>query len=153
MYKRQFLLLGDGAKKSLADIRYDGHSLADVEMLTLSACETAVAGQGRELEGFAAMAIDLGAKSVVATLWRVADESTSLFMTSLYTARRAGKTKAEALATAQRELRAMSSGDIASATQRGFRPPGADEPPKSGAERSFSHPYYWAPFVLIGNWR
>ncbi len=150
-----FLLLGNGAKKSLADIRYDGHSLADVEMLTLSACETAVAGQGRELEGFAAMAIDLGAKSVVATLWRVADESTSLFMAELYRARLEGKPKADALATAQRRLRRLSPADIATATHRdrGFRPPGVDDPVKAVAERNFSHPYFWAPFVLVGNWR
>jgi CHAT domain-containing protein len=94
-----------------------------IELLTLSACETAE-GNDRAPLGFAGAAIRARAQSVVGTLWAVSDEAASQFMESFYSGmRRHGKT--EAFAAAQRSL--------------------IDSP-------RFSHPFYWAPLVLIGNW-
>ncbi|HLF97171.1 MAG TPA: CHAT domain-containing protein [Methylococcaceae bacterium] len=123
--KDSYLLLGDGGRITLADIRshYDFNA---VDLLTLSACNTAVGGSanGREIEGFGALAQNRGAKGVLATLWAVSDASTGRFMVQLYR-NRATLSKAEALQQAQQSML---------------------------REGKFRHPYFWAPFVLLGNW-
>jgi len=96
-----------------------------VELLTLSACETA-AGDDRAPLGLSGFALNSGARSSLATLWRVSDKSTATLVTEFY--KRLGKSgisKAEALQQAQLRL---------------LREP------------KYQHPYYWAPFILIGNW-
>ncbi|HSE15600.1 MAG TPA: CHAT domain-containing protein [Pyrinomonadaceae bacterium] len=126
---QSFLLLGDGERLTLAKIRNSGTMFHGVELLTLSACDTAFGGKdadGRELEGFGALAQEKGARATVATLWRVDDESTRDLMVRFYELyRKPNLTKAEALRRAQLSL------------LEGKR---------------FAHPYYWSPFVLIGNW-
>ena len=126
---QSFLLLGNGEKLTLAQIQNSGTIFHGVELLTLSACDTAFGGRdadGRELEGFGALAQEKGAKATVATLWRVNDESTRDLMVKFYELyRKPNLTKAEALRRAQLSL------------LTGNR---------------FAHPYYWSPFVLIGNW-
>ena len=101
--------------------------------MTLSACETAMGGgraNGREFEGFGALVQQRGAKAVIASLWPVADASTPLFMQHFYRALQHGRSKADALRAAQLALL-----------------------DNSGAvEGGYSHPYHWAPFVLMGNW-
>jgi CHAT domain-containing protein len=78
-----FLLLGDKDKTknhlTLAQVRDSNNLFGGVELLTLSACETATGGRadGSEFEGFAVLAQLQGAKSVLATLWSVEDASTS----------------------------------------------------------------------------
>ncbi len=127
--KNSFLLLGDGTKLSLAEISEEDYDFNEVDMLTLSACETGVGSpgaDGREIEGFGWLAQRQGAKSVLATLWPVADISTGLFMQNMYEMKQKGKlTKAAALQH----------------TQRAFI-----------NSRQFSHPFFWAPFILMGNW-
>ncbi len=96
-----------------------------IDLLTLSACQTA-AGDDRSALGLAGVAIGAGARSVLATLWSVADESSALLVAGFY--RRLlvpGASKSAALRDAQVEL--------------------------IRSER-FSHPAYWAPYLLIGNW-
>jgi CHAT domain-containing protein len=133
-----FLLLGDGQPLSLAALKR--YEFRDVDLITLSACETAVGGgkdrNGREIEGFGALAQRQGAKGVLATLWSVADRGTGEFMQTFYRIRqsRPGITKAEAVRLAQVELL---SGRRDTA------------PPAGGALR---HPFFWAPFILMGNW-
>ena len=133
-----YLLLGDGTKLSLRDIKEGNLSFADVDLFTLSACDTANFGgrdaNGREVEGLGTLLQKQGARSVIATLWPVADESTGLFMQQLYRSRQTGKlNKAEALRQ----------------TQLGF----LSAKTKSGDKlQDFSHPFYWAPFILMGNW-
>ncbi|HEX8851899.1 MAG TPA: CHAT domain-containing protein, partial [Pyrinomonadaceae bacterium] len=127
-----FLLLGDGAELSLARIKATPNIFAGVELLALSACETATTeadADGKEVEGFAVLAQQRGAKAVLASLWPVADKSTPLLMEMFYQMRssRPGTSKAEALRQAQLAL--------------------------ARTQPAFSHPYYWAPFILIGNWR
>jgi CHAT domain-containing protein/Tfp pilus assembly protein PilF len=126
------LLLGDGGELSLAKIKSTPNIFRGVDLLALSACETATTGadaDGKEVEGFAVLAQQKGARSVLASLWPVADRSTPLLMEKFYQVRNArpGTLKAEALRAAQLAL--------------------IREHP------AFSHPHYWAPFVLIGNWR
>jgi CHAT domain-containing protein len=101
------LLLGDGTTLSLdrlRDVSFDFHRL---ELMTLSACETAMGGggeNGREFEGFAALVQQRGVKAVIASLWLVADESTAPLMKAFYRARLAGRSKAAALQDAQLSL-------------------------------------------------
>ena len=126
-----FLLLGDGSKLTLADIRNEPDSLfGDVELLTLSACETGLQKEnesdGREIDSFAELAQRKGAQAILSSLWSVDDKSTSRLMTEFYQTRQLKKlTKAEALQKAQLSLL---------------------------KEDRYSHPYYWSPFILIGNW-
>jgi CHAT domain-containing protein len=93
-----------------------------IELLVLSACKTAI-GDKRAALGLAGVAVRAGARSTIATLWTVDDESTSDFMGELYRQLNAGISKAEALQRAQLTI----------------------------LEKE-NRPYFWAPYVLIGNW-
>jgi CHAT domain-containing protein/Tfp pilus assembly protein PilF len=150
-----FLVLGDGNHLSLRKIK-DGRGLfIGVDLLTLSACDTATTGKesnGKEVDGLAEFAQRQGAKAVVATLWQVADYSTQQLMQRFYAAKQGaiGVTKADALRTAQLKLLSCngqqtqpSEADLS--MQRYIDPDAEPE--------CFSHPYYWAPFILIGNWK
>jgi CHAT domain-containing protein len=97
-----------------------------VELLTLSACQTAV-GDERAALGLAGVAIKAGARSALASLWYVKDEATSQLMTTFYQRllKNPELSKAQALQEAQKNL---------------------------FAQRNFRHPAHWAPFLLIGNW-
>ena len=96
-----------------------------IELLTLSACQTA-AGDERAALGLAGVAIKAGARSAVASLWFVNDAASSLLVTEFYRQLKSGGvSKAEALRRAQRGLI---------------------------ADPRYRHPGYWAPFLLIGNW-
>ncbi|BDI05987.1 hypothetical protein CATMQ487_29570 [Sphaerotilus microaerophilus] len=164
---QSFLLLGDGSRLSLADLRrmprFNG-----VDLLTLSACDTATGGglreDGREVEGLGAEVQKKGARAVLATLWPVADRSTGELMQRFYRAREGGqRNKAQALRQAQLALLGAAGGDAGSAgpnEPRGARPvaaaPGGGEgkpaPYVAPAGAPYAHPYYWAPFILMGNW-
>ncbi len=98
-----------------------------IELIVLSACQTAT-GDRRAALGMAGMAVRSGARSTLATLWSVKDESTSRLMNKFYqqlVTSPSGSNKAEALRQAQLNL--IQSQD-------------------------FNHPFYWSPFVLVGNW-
>jgi len=144
---RSLLVLGKG-ELSLGQLAV--MDFANVEQLTLSACDTATGGganaNGAEVEGLAAAVQQRGAQAVLASLWAVADASTAQLMQSFYAARAQASppTRAKALQQAQLQmLRGRSS--EAGASQPGA-PVTADPPPP------FAHPYFWAPFVLMGNW-
>lgn len=97
-----------------------------VDLLTLSACKTA-AGDDRSALGLAGLAVKVGARSALATLWELADESAVPMITTFYqNLLEPGVNKAEALRRAQVPL-------LASPETR--------------------HPFFWAPFLLIGNWQ
>jgi CHAT domain-containing protein len=86
------------------------------------------------MEGLAYVAQRKGAKSVMASLWVVSDRGTKELMLKFYELRKTHPelTKGEALRQAQLALLK------------------GDHDPKGPA---LNNPYYWAPFVLIGNWR
>jgi CHAT domain-containing protein len=149
-----FLLLGVG-RLTLTDIKR--MKFSNLDLLTLSACETAMSGgvnlNGREVEGFAALAQERGADSVLATLWSVADISTAAFMQSFYRTRRThdNLSKVEALQLVQLAMirGAITASSARAAVARGEVEGGVP----ANAPTDYSHPFYWAPFVLSGNWR
>lgn len=105
--------------------RGDRPRRSPIELLILSACQTAV-GDKRATLGLAGLAVRSGARSTLATLWSVQDQSTADLMTNFYKAlAKPGVGKAQALREAQLSL---------------LKSP------------QYQHPYYWAPFVLVGNW-
>ena len=101
------------------------------------------ASNGREVDGLGTTAQLKGAKAVISSLWEVNDASTGELMADFYRrwATGAGKVqKVEALHQAQLDML------LGKITPQ----PAAADP---AAPTSFAHPYYWAPFVLMGNWR
>lgn len=136
-----FLLLGDGSPLTLRDFGESRFRMTRVDLLTLSACETGMGDKetdedrraGEEVESLAVMAQRKGARSVMATMWKVADDSTAQFMQAFYRLHQQNLTKAEALRRTQLEL------------LQGAAAEGATGP-------AFAHPYYWGAFVLMGNW-
>ena len=163
-----FLLLGDGRHLPLAQLKTWPQPFQGVELLTLSACNTAVGSagaEGTEVEGLAVLAQRQGAKAVVATLWAVVDTSTQELMQTFYRLREGlpGLPKVEALRQAQLAL-LRGTGPSGVATQMCARGIVLDEGARSGyggtlppfvpdPQAPYAHPAYWAPFVLIGNWR
>jgi CHAT domain-containing protein len=162
------LLLGDGTFLSLDQIKSLPNVFAGVDLLTLSACNTATGGSGangKEVEGFGVLAQRQGAKAVVASLWPVFDTSTKVLMQDFYRLREAKHdiTKAEALRQAQLRLlhgeAAIEGGNAKPATPdrrivHEDAPVAANKPRFTvDPKRPFAHPYYWAPFILIGNWK
>ena len=97
-----------------------------VELLVLSACQTA-AGDDRAALGLAGVAVKAGARSALATLWFVNDQSTSALITEVYEQllKSPSVSKARALQAAQIKLL---------------------------ADRRYRHPCYWSPYLIIGNW-
>lgn len=160
-----FLLLGGGAEKRYTVENLRGVSLADVELLVLSACNTATPGgektNGVEIEGFGAAAQKQGAKSVLATLWAVADSSTRDLMVNFYGLYDKNyMSKAEAVRQAQTAMiyGKYKPADGNAKTRSGVRKTegGANKnqiPFITDENARFAHPYYWSPFILIGNWR
>ncbi|MBD2136624.1 CHAT domain-containing protein [Anabaena sp. FACHB-1237] len=124
-----FILTWDNRLKvkelgELLQIR-DQDSNTPIELLVLSACQTAK-GDKRAPLGLAGVAIRSGARSTIASLWSVDDNSTSQFMQEFYKQLSSGKiTKAEAVRQAQTKI--------------------LENP-------EFQNAYYWAAFVLVGNW-
>jgi CHAT domain-containing protein len=99
-----------------------------LELVVLSACETAVGGEGGERAalGLSGMAVRAGARSAIGSLWRVHDEATARFMATFYrTLAEPGRSRAEAVRAAQQALL---------------------------AEPAYRHPYFWSPFLLISSW-
>ena len=95
-----------------------------IELLVLSACET-LAGDRRAALGLAGVAVKAGARSTLATLWRVNDEASAAIMSQFYQNLSSQNTKAQALRQAQLSL--------------------------LKSDR-FNNPYFWSPYVLLGNW-
>ncbi|GAA6617174.1 CHAT domain-containing protein [Scytonema sp. NUACC26] len=95
---------------------------SNIELLVLSACKTAL-GDRRAALGLAGVAVRAGARSTLASLWSVDDQSTADVMSEFYRQLQTGVTKAEALQRAQLAVFAKD-----------------------------NSPYHWAPYVLLGNW-
>ncbi|HIK30224.1 MAG TPA: CHAT domain-containing protein, partial [Oscillatoriales cyanobacterium M4454_W2019_049] len=96
-----------------------------IELLVLSACQTA-SGDRHAVLGLAGIAVRSGARSTLASLWRVQDRSTAELMVAFYQALdRPGISKAEALRQAQLQLL---------------------------HDSQYAHPFFWSAFVLVGNW-
>lgn len=123
---RSYIVAADGVigmsdlREQIARGRARGNAL---DLLVLSACETAVGDDSASM-GFAGAAVQAGATSALASLWRVDDAGTRDLMAAFYADYRGGRGKAEALRSAQDQMRAQN-----------------------------HHPRQWAAFTLIGGWR
>lgn len=123
-----------------------------VEMVVLSACRMAVGDETTEL-GFAGVAAQAGAKSVVASLWYVSDEGTAGLMAEFYHWLRISPIRAEALRQAQI---AMLRGKVHLQGGKLFWSDGQRSLPNNlvgigVVDEPLSHPYYWASFTMIGS--
>jgi CHAT domain-containing protein/Tfp pilus assembly protein PilF len=96
-----------------------------LELLTLSACETA-AGDDRAAMGLAGVAIKAGARSTLATLWHINDQASSELVSEFYRQLR-DPSVSRAIALKRAQLKLLN-------------------------DRSYQHPGYWSPFLLINNW-
>jgi CHAT domain-containing protein/tetratricopeptide (TPR) repeat protein len=103
-------------------------NLGGVSLVTLSACESGLGrvARGDEILGFTRSFLSAGANGVIASLWPVADESTEVLMTRLYRDLTGGADLMTAMQAAQVEVQ---------------------------KNRRFAHPFFWAPFNVIGNGR
>ncbi|QLE56543.1 CHAT domain-containing protein [Nostoc sp. TCL26-01] len=135
-----FILFGNGDRVNLNDI--STWSLPHVDLVVLSACETGLGGKlgnGQEILGFGYQMQKTGAKAAIASLWSVDDGGTQILMSIFYANLSTGKiTKASALQQAQI---ALITGKLNSVNNK-FSTINAS---------NLSHPYYWSPFILIGN--
>lgn len=124
-----FLLTWDGrlGVNTLAEVlkSREQRDTEPIELLVLSACETAI-GDKRAALGLAGLAVRSGVRSTIATLWSVKDQSTAELMVEFYRHLvQIDGNRAEALRQAQLLLL---------------------------QQNKYQHPYFWAPFVLVGNW-
>jgi len=122
------LLLTQDSTSAEDGILYSGEILGlsmHADLVTLSACETALGKkiEGEGVRGLSSAFLMAGASNVVASLWKVADESTASLMVSFYTELLNGKDKAAALRDAKLSLL---------------------------RSEQYRHPYYWAAFIQIG---
>ncbi|MEG4626773.1 CHAT domain-containing protein [Microcoleus sp. w1-18aA5] len=140
-----FIMFGNGDRATLREIKT--WSLPKVDLIVLSACQTAVGGRlgnGEEILGFGYQVQRTGARAAISTLWYVDDGGTQVLMDAFYAAlKQENMTKAEALRQAQIAL--ITGNSVAS----GQQPISSSAP--SEQSNSLSHPFYWAPFILIGN--
>lgn len=155
--------LADG-RLTAADILRDWRLNAD--LVALSGCQTGQSRvhRGDELIGLTRAFIAAGTPSVLVSLWPVADISTRLLMERFYKRILAGDRPARALAGAQRYLMTLSTADLRTRLLGDGLPAtaaeaeierlravtGASWPAPLGEERLLAHPYYWAPFMLVG---
>lgn len=152
------------------------------DLVTLSACESGIPGirPGDELFGFMRALIYAGTPSVVMSLWEVGDISTELFMVYFYKQLKAGDTKVEALQKAQVHLKSLKASEVKSYYENKLLKltHEADEDQRNQVMKSrdsvyerlldveerighqpgleypiFDHPFYWAPFILVGDWK
>jgi CHAT domain-containing protein len=102
--------------------------LSRVRLVTLSACESGLGkvDRGDEIIGFTRSFLSAGVSGLIVSLWPVSDESTELLMSTMYESLRSGRSAQDAMRAGQVALL---------------------------KDRRFQHPFFWAPFNLVGNWR
>jgi CHAT domain-containing protein len=125
----RILLASDGSERGLLEAReVYGLNLKDVSLVTLSACESGLGKvvNGDEIVGFTRSFLSAGVSSLVASLWPVADDSTEALMGTMYKSMTQGSDLMDAMRAAQLDVQ---------------------------KRRRFAHPFFWAPFNVIGNGR
>ena len=149
-----FILFGNGDAPTLVDIK--DWRLSNVDLVVLSACETGLDGfgNGAEILGMGYQFQLSGAGAVMASLWSVDDRGTQDLMARFYHHLGEGNPKAQALQQAQLDL--ITSDGTTPNTTPNTTPRGSivlDDPETALSEDldGLRHPYYWAPFILIGN--
>jgi CHAT domain-containing protein len=140
----------------LSDMENSSIAFHGTRLLTLSACSTAKdykSRNGLEMDSLGMVAQQKDAEAVLATLWDVNDASTSRLMSDFYArwVKHPADGKAEALRQAQIAFLRGPAAAPNAAGERGFQT--VQETTSVASEASYSHPFYWAPFVLIGNYQ
>ena len=137
---------GDNVRLGQPTLMFSGNELLtmseifdlrlNAELVVLSACKTAQGKLYRSegLVGLTSAFLYAGSRAVVASLWRVNDQSTSLFMGAFYKYLRGGESKAEALRRARNRVMKSKMRSVL-----------------LGREQSLAAPFFWAPFVLVGS--
>ncbi|GAB4230799.1 MAG: hypothetical protein Kow0049_12820 [Stanieria sp.] len=136
--EQSFILTGDGEPFTIEKLSelLNQQPVTTPQLLVLSACETAM-GDERAILGLAGVAVRSGASSTLATLWSVRDSSTAELMQQFYqNLKNPQQSRLDALQTAQLSL-------LNSLRQN---------PPFQELQSLPPHPYYWAAYVLVGNW-
>jgi filamentous hemagglutinin family protein len=152
--KDSYIQLWD-AKLGLDRLReLEWYKPPQIELLTLSACKTALGDREAEL-GFGGLAIQAGVKSAVASLWYVSDEGTLALMSAFYDRLRSPEITIKAEALRQAQI-AMLRGEVrlAEGQLHGVGELAGIPLPnelKSPRQEILSHPYYWAGFTMIGS--
>ena len=154
--RTSYLVLGDGTPYEISKVQFL-RNLQNVHLVVLSACETALGGgdrNGLEVAGISSYFLSgqSKAKAVLASLWKVNDPATSLLMSQFYETLNNDRdrlSKSQSLRKVQREmihskLTLQDAANRAGATRY---------QPDKKRPQNLSHPYYWAPFILIGNSR
>jgi len=146
-----FILFGNGERVSVDRIKYE-FILPNVDLIVLSACETAlgaITSKGEEILGLGYLMEKAGAKATLASLWTVDDGGTQQLMSLFYKYLNQGKTtKVAALQKAQLAMLK----DTLGQGNRNARGVGRKYSESGASGLSFyKHPYFWAPFILIGN--
>ena len=144
-----------GYEWNLSEMENSPIAFRGTRLLTLSACSTAKdykSRNGLEMDSLGMIAQQKGAEAVLATLWDVNDASTSRIMSDFYArwAEYPADGKAEALRQAQLRLLQGHDETPQVASHRGLQAVEDDSSTKPGT--GYAHPFYWAPFVLIGNY-
>ena len=145
---QSIIVMGDGSTISLREIEQQW-KLLNVSLVVLSACETAIGGKlgnGIEVLGFGYQMQRIGSRASISSLWTIDDGGTQGFMNTFYTGLKQGKTPALAIQHTQKDFiqGKITQKDIEQS--RGFVPY-----VKGGIPTDLTHPFYWAPFILVGN--
>jgi CHAT domain-containing protein len=123
-----------------------------LEMLVLSACQTALGSDQAEL-GFSGLAVQTGVKTALGSLWSVSDEGTLGLMSEFYRNLKTAPIRAAALRDAQISLLR---GQVTVTNGQLQFPDGSkvELPPAATRQDNINliHPYYWAPYTVVGNW-
>lgn len=156
--ENSYLVLGNSKKLTIPEIKDLLSDLNHLQLVVLSACNTALGGEsdGVEISGISSYFLNAGAKTVLASLWSVNDASTSLLMQRFYRALAQSSpahpiTRAQALRLAQLSL--LYGQEVTFPPQRGMTvvAPPVTQSKHEGDRPTFANPFYWAPFILIGN--
>lgn len=128
LYSR-ILLANEGGRRGFLEAREVlDMKLPQTALITLSACESGLGrvASGDEVLGFPRAFLSAGSAALIASLWPVSDDATAALMSTLY----------GSLARGRDAQQAMQDGQLAVMRQPGM-----------------AHPFFWAPFNLVGNWR
>ena len=147
--ENSYIQFGD-RKLTLDRINQLELDLPKVDLLVLSACETALGNEDAEF-GFAGFAMQAGVKSALASLWTISDAGTVVLMSEFYQQLKSEPIKSAALRNAQLSMlqqKVFVEGTKVRGSQVAVNLPANT----SSAEiQNFDHPFYWAGFTIIGN--